>query len=723
MNSSTVRSAVDPTISESAAKAQPPALQKLITAEWRKSGRADLVLALRRHPILLRDKSLLLNLAIEEYKAQSGTALDEHCRRFLEFGSSIHRSILRQLEAQRYIDGHPELLDIFSSPTWPKAGEQFGDFHVIEELGFGAAAHVYLCLQPDVGFRHVVVKAAAFSSFEASILGRLNHPNIIRIHSTGSIDESNLHFICMPYCGRSTLADVLDVGFQDGCPRGGDCIAIAARRWTPEEEWSPEQQKNRTLAVFRARSYVDGALKIAIKIADALQHAHERGILHGDLKPSNVLLTPDARPLLLDVNLSQEYPRSPGMCGGTLPYMPPEYLRLVAGHERQDEDQELDVRPDVYSFGALIYELLAGSTPATLPDNVDDVTIAAECILAKLKAGVSPIRRRNPLVSRRLEAIVFSCLEFDPARRPATIQQVRERLRAELRSLAAVGRIARVRPVFFSAIVGLPLALLSGGAAYLALQPARYVVSYEEGLQLSSAGEFEIAAKQFSAAIALNPSFTEARFQLARAQIALNEYDLAISQFKQIVRSENDPHSMAYIGYCFNLNGLPVAAIPWYELAMRNGVRSAAVYNNLGASYIDAQTQKTNEQRVRLADEYLERALALDSEAATIRLNVVRNATARANMDPTYDPFPVWQYASALLKAQPDDPLVRFNIEGWYGLVVTNHFQRNDPNAISDDEKSLRQTFAELQTTAVFRNGGNPSTRTRRYFLEPVVAR
>src|SRR5207245_1928549 len=72
----------------------------------------------------LQDRSLLLGLAIEEYEAQRdsqpGMDLDRHCHRFREFGSSIERSILRQLEAQRYLDDHPELLEALSLPEWPE---------------------------------------------------------------------------------------------------------------------------------------------------------------------------------------------------------------------------------------------------------------------------------------------------------------------------------------------------------------------------------------------------------------------------------------------------------------------------------------------------------------------------------------------------------------------------------------------------------------------------
>ena len=65
------------------------------------------------------------------------------------------------------------------------------------------------------------------------------------------------------------------------------------------------------------------------------------------------------------------------------------------------------------------------------------------------------------------------------------------------------------------------------------------------------------------------------------ARVSAGEFDAAIENFRQLVKRDNDVRCMAYIGYCFNLKDVPVAAIPWYELAIANGGASAAVYNNL----------------------------------------------------------------------------------------------------------------------------------------------
>src|SRR5437899_1792736 len=142
MYSNTVRSDVDPTVAELSAKQASALLTDAIVLQWSRSGRADMVAVLREHPSLLRDRSVLLNLAIEEYEARDQASgeldLEKHCARFEEFGTSIQRSILRQLEVQRFIDREPDLLRDLCTPLWPKPGDDFGPFYVLEEVGLGS---------------------------------------------------------------------------------------------------------------------------------------------------------------------------------------------------------------------------------------------------------------------------------------------------------------------------------------------------------------------------------------------------------------------------------------------------------------------------------------------------------------------------------------------------------------------------------------------------------
>lgn len=741
MKSSTLRLTADQTSTALDDQGAHGLLADVITDEWRQSGQVDLVAALQRHPIALHNQSLLLNLAIAEYESHCRTdaSLDlyQHCARFRQFGSSIELPILRTLELRRLFLDNPELLRSCCESDWPAHGDELGKFRVLETIGIGAIARVYLCLENDIGDREVVLKVTPYSSGEASILGRLSHPNITPIHSTGVIESRGLRYLCMPYFGRSTLRDVVDVGFQDGCPRFDVHIAEAARRWTLDE---PHISRARQLwsKAFGPRSYVDGVLSLAIQIADALDHAHRREILHGDLKPSNVLLTPALRPMLLDFNLSRDLINSPDVCGGTLPYMPPEHLHRLAKHERPSCETQFDPGADIYSFGALLYELLTGVHPVELPNHSDNSADIARSQIERLRAGIAPPSSTNPFVSRRLDVAILRCLAFNRNDRPATMLEVNAELKRESRSLSAIKRVAQIRPLFFSAIVGLPITVAAIAAVYIASAPDKYLVKYQQGLRLASAGDFGEASNYFASAVDLNPSFLLAKFQLARARLLAGNVDAAIIDFDQLVQRGNDSVSTAYLGYCFNVKDLPIAAIPWHEFSISNGNTSAAVYNNLGASYIDARSRLPLKEQFRLADQYLLRAFELNKNSATIQLNLVRLAILKSELDDAYDPFTVWRHAVTILRDTPNDPLIRFYVATWYAIVVKHEtadgVKALDDVSVSDSEQSLaRGQFEQLSRTDRPSAFGSPpnsaevqnrAKRTRlpnshRFYLEP----
>jgi serine/threonine protein kinase len=734
---STVCSGLDPTVAQPVANASLIELSDAIVSKWSRAGSADMIAALREHPALLRNRSILLNLAIEEYEAHRAAEsldLENHCARFAEFGSSICRSIHRQLEVQRFLDGQPELLEELGKPLWPKPGDDLGPFYVLEEIGFGSIAHVYLCLEGDLGNRPVVVKATPFQSFEASILGKLNHANIVPVYSAGSIADRQLHYIAMPFRGRSTLADLIDVAFQNDPPRTAECIAVAANRWTVHEKWLEREQRAFKQPLSGRGSYVGSVLAVAVQIADALEYAHEHKIIHGDLKPSNILLAPDGQPLLLDFNLSQDFFHCQAVLGGTLPYMPPEHLALIAEDKLDFSKPEFDLSADIYSFGALVYELLAGVPPVTESAHAG-VRDTARDYLRKLQADVPAIRSYNPIVSRRVESVIMQCLSFDPGDRPSTMQVVKAALRREVRPLRTFTRQARLRPVLFSAIVGLPLISISGMGAYVALQPPRYVADYQQGLRALETGELKNASSFFASSARHNSCYRPARFELGRTRIALGQLDLALEDFSRMAQDDGDAHAAAYVGYCFNCKHLPSAAIPWYEQAIRTGVGSAVLYNNLGASILDGSKNLSRREQLEQADRCFAKALALGNVQTTVELNLLRHSVAKTQLDASFNPFDLWQCAQHLAVRFNGDAIVEFHIAAWYETVLRFEGQPankrvTDEHNFSAAENAARAFFDQLRCKVQSQSPDSqirlipqkplPQSRAPRYYLEPT---
>lgn len=700
MDKSTLRVSLNSTLQASADTDRASKLREQISADWAQRGQADMVAAVQHHPELLQERSLFLMLALDEYeshRAQHPVDLIDHCERFKEFGESIFVSIQRQLEVQRYFDV------LQHEARWPDRGEDFGGFEVVEQLGAGASSRVYLCREKGIGNRLVVVKASPHISFEASILGRLQHPNITPIHSTGFLAERGLHYLCMPYIGRTTLADVVQLAFQSGYPSRDDIIQEAAKIRTDGEVEGANRPRF-TIGRLRLGTYVDGILNLAEQIAAALGVAHARRILHGDLKPSNVLLTPAGKPMLLDFHLSQDCDQASALPGGTLPYMPPEQLQQILVDAEEHRAQAFSPAADIYSFGALLYELLSGLPPVSNVGLLGDMAETAAAIHKQLEQGIREVRTLNPLVSHKLSDLIARCLAFEPGDRPATIAAVGKALRAERRGFTSFVRRSRVRPIACFSLFGLPTLLLLAGGGYVSSLPPGYMRDFQSGVELSKANRIPEAISYLTSAVIKNPEYIPARFQLARAHLATGDYDVAVSEFNFLEQQKFHRPSRVNCAYCYNLKLMPTVALVLYEGAMKEGMQSAAIHNNYAASNMDGSSTISLSDRIQLAELHLNEAYALAPNCNAIHLNYLRLAVHKSKLDRTFDPFAVWQHGRAALKNAPTDESTRGQVALWWWTVldyekrqkVLRHPLPLDATRADSGEDLARQEFTAV---------------------------
>jgi tetratricopeptide (TPR) repeat protein len=350
-----------------------------MVARWRQGERPLTELYLERFPELGRQPEAVLELIAEELTLREEFAepvsLADLNARFPLWPAQIRALV----QCQRTLGRQTAL--------FPSPGDVLGDFHLASELGRGSHARVFLAAQPSLGGRRVVLKLGPLAGREHLSLARLQHTHIVPLYSVHEFPTHGLRGLCLPYFGGATLADVLARLAKRGqSATVGDVFAALHRDQNGASAIAPDAE-SLAWKTLEGASFTDVICWIGACLADALQYAHERGLLHLDLKPSNVLLAADGVPMLLDFHLARPPLRAgdapPPWLGGTPAYMAPEQLAaLEAVRDGQPVPRALDARTDVYSLGLVLKEALGaagrGSAGSVgLHDILDRCTAAA----------------------------------------------------------------------------------------------------------------------------------------------------------------------------------------------------------------------------------------------------------------------------------------------------------------------------------------------------------
>jgi len=393
------------------------------------------------------------------------------------------------------------------TPTFPEAAQTIAGFHLVEELGRGSFARVFLARERQLADRPVALKVARGGSREPQTLARLQHTHIVPVHSYRIDPVTGLHLLCMPFFGRVTLEQLLAEPSVASTPTGSGLLD-GLDRLDPSEAKGEGSSARTTLAKL---PFARAIAWWGARLADALQHAHDRGILHRDIKPSNVLVTGDGLPMLLDFNLAGEswaarHGSAPEHLGGTLAYMAPEHLEAVA----QGEDDGVDHRSDVYSLGVLLFEALTGNRPFALPSGATSVAEALRRSAEERRGEPPWLRGSNPEVPAALERVIRRCLEPDPKDRfpvaaelAADLQAVADDLPLKwTREPLTVRAVRRLRRSWKRLVVAVAL---GAGAATLATTAVREggerVRLEQEAAQVLGEAKANLRREEFTAAI------------------------------------------------------------------------------------------------------------------------------------------------------------------------------------------------------------------------------
>jgi serine/threonine protein kinase/WD40 repeat protein len=360
------------------------------------------------------------------------------------------------------------------------------DYELVREVARGGMGIVYearqISLKRTVAIKMILAGQLASEEAvrrfyaEAQAAARLNHPHIVPVFEVGQDDGR--HFFSM--------------GFVDG-----ESLSAHVSREGP---MPPEE-----------------AARLVEIVSEAVDYAHQQGVVHRDLKPQNVLLAKDGRPLVTDFGLAKQRDALDGLTVsgqliGTPSFMSPE--------QAQGQTDKIGPLSDVYSLGAILYHLLTGRPPFHTASMLETLKQVIE------RDPVSP-RSLNPEVNRDLETVCLKCLEKDPAKRYASARHLAEDLRRFVEGHAILARpISRAEKAWrWCRRQPSTAALIALAALMLVIIPPALL--WYEGQVTASRAEARAAQ--------LDREITAHRLEATQQLAAARDYNATVSEVRQTI--------------------------------------------------------------------------------------------------------------------------------------------------------------------------------------------
>jgi serine/threonine protein kinase len=437
--------------------------------------------------------------ALKEYLTalEAGQKPDRHA--FAATHPDIAAELAACLDGLEFIQGAASRLNA-SEAASPSLDAEFnlaaplGDFQILREVGRGGMGVVYEALQLSLG-RRVALKVLPFASTldakhlqrfknEAHAAAQLHHTNIVPVFYVGC--ERGVHFYAMQYIdGQSLAAVIAELRGAVQPPEAGN---DPTGPYLPESATdTPASARLSTEQSVRGRAHFQAVARLGVQAAEALEHAHQLGVVHRDIKPANLLVDARGHLWIADFGLAHcQGDAAMTMTGdlvGTLRYMSPEQALA--------QRVTIDHRTDIYSLGATLYELLT-LEPAC--NGRDRQELLRQIAFEEPRLPTS----YNKAIPAELETILLKAMEKNPAERYATAQELAddlehflrdEPIRAKRPTLIQRARrwARRHQSVVWSAIICLVLSsvVLAGAAGWIMRDRAAHRNATEQEVSLA----------------------------------------------------------------------------------------------------------------------------------------------------------------------------------------------------------------------------------------------
>lgn len=444
--------------------------------------------------------------------------------------------------------------------TNPRVGDTLDGCRLVAILGTGGSGQAFLASQETLGGRPIVLKITKDTSRHEDLnLARLQHTNIMPLYWASELPNEGLRLLAMPYLARTTLARLLfRLSASEPVNWNGArvCELLEEDQQTMPMRIAVQEHAAESL---KRDSWVNFVVRIGQSVAEAVAYAHQRGLVHLDLKPSNILITPDGQPIVLDLDVARQ-PIVAGTLsvpwlGGTWVYMSPEQRTAIESlTDAEPIPCTVDGRSDLYSLGLVLYEALGGVV-------ANDITPHPQSL---------PLL--NPRVSPGLADIIARCLAPNPAQRYPNGIALAEDLRRHLHDLPLVGvpnrtserwrKWRRRRPM------GLMMGMLFAGLCVTSAMSGftlhqqneerlrQAEVALHEGAEYRQLGQHEVAIGRFLAgkelaersygAEPLRIELSRRLRQTQRLQLA-DELNKVVVQMRFYALQENTPRRLQWV--------------------------------------------------------------------------------------------------------------------------------------------------------------------------------